>query len=476
MKNSLYCVLSLVFMSFFSLTSHAETINSAFNNNVASTYARFEKNGLVGETTPGFQNDSVLVYTRGANGLIVLPPVEWDPFPYNVSFRDTVIYDPLFLPIVFDGKILPSRLNFIPKDANYERPKFHLIPEDSTFAPQIKRAEVIQARRKDFYMNMSNIGDVRYNASVLKSIPKLNEEDATKRNFLHDLIATDDAIQITPVEMEKINPGYIYWVKNGEHAVQIAQNYISDNWNTGGNSSFFIRNAHKFTLNYAKDKVTFDNTVEWRLNLQSTPSDKEHDINISEDLFRLENKLGFKAFNNWSYSTRLETRTQFFNTYPLNSRDKYTSFLSPLIMNAAIGMSYKLEKKYKSDKAKKLDLVLGLSPLSVNYTYVRDENVDETRFGLEKGERSLTEIGSLVSTNLTFKFSRYMSWTSRFRYFTNYERVEVDFENKFDMSFSRFLSTTVVLNTRFDDNVPRDEKLGFLQINQLISFGLNYKW
>lgn len=476
MKNSLYCVLSLVFVSFFSLASYAETTNSVFNNNITPAYAGIERKGVTNELVPVFQDDSVLVYTRGANGLIVVPPIEWDPFPYNVSFRDTVIYDPLFLPIVFDGKILPPRLNFIPKNSKLESPKFHLIPESSTFAPLIKRAEVVQARRRDFYMNMSNIGDVRYNASVLKSIPKLNEEDVTKRNFLHDLIATDDAVQITPVEIGKIDPGYIYWVKSGEHAVQIAQNHISDNWYTGGNSSFFVRNFHRLTLNYAKDKVTFNNTLEWRLNLQATPSDTIHNMNISEDLFRLENILGYKAYNNWSYSTRLETKTQFFNTYPLNSTKRYTSFLAPLTMNASIGMAYKLEKKYKSDKAKKLDLVLSLSPLSVNYIYVRDENVDETRFGLEKGERSLTELGSLVNANMTFKFSRYMSWTSRFRYFTNYERVEVEFENRFDMLFSRFLSTTIVLNTRFDDNVPRDEKLGFIQINQLVSFGLNYKW
>nr|WP_297167266.1 DUF3078 domain-containing protein [uncultured Dysgonomonas sp.] len=476
MKNSLYCILSSVLLLLLSSASYAETQSSTFNDTNLSVYSKTAKKEHQGEGIPVLQNDSVLVYTRGANGLIIVPPVEWEPFPYNVSFRDTVIYDPQFLPIVFDGKILPPRLNFIPKGSSLEAPKFHLIPEENTLAPLIKRAEVIQARRKNFYMDMSNIGYVRYNSSVLKSIPKLNEEDATKRNFLHNLIAADDAIQVAPVEMTKIDPGFIYWVKSGEHALQVAQNHISDNWYSGGNSSFFIRNAHKVTLNYAKDKVTFNNTMEWRLNLQATPSDSVNDVNISEDLFRLENILGYKAYNNWSYSTRLETKTQFFNTYPLNSRNKYTSFLAPLVMNASIGMAYKLEKKYKSDKAKKLDLVLSLSPLSVNYIYVRDENVDETRFGLEKGERSLMELGSLVNANLTFKFSRYMSWTSRFRYFTNYERVEVEFENRFDMMFTRLFSTTVSLNTRFDDNVPRDKKLGYLQINQLISFGLNYKW
>lgn len=478
MKNSLFCILSSVLMSFYALASYAETLNLSYNEQNIPAYKISEEDRFLSDITQKtiFQHDSTLVYTRGANGLIIVPEVDWDPFPYNVSFRDTVIYDPLFLPVVFDGKILPPNLDFILKGPLRKIPQFHLIPEENTFAPLIKRVEEVQARRRNFYMDMSNIGDVRYSASVLKSIPKLNEQDATKRSFLHDLIATDDAIKVTPIEMEKINPGFIYWVKTGEHALQVAQNYISKNWYTGGNSSFFIRNAHRLTANYKKDKVTFNNTLEWRLNLQATPSDKEHDVNISEDLFRLENILGYKAFNNWSYSTRLETKTQFFNTYPINSRDRYTSFLAPFIGNLSIGMGYKLDKKFKSDKRKNLNLTFNLSPLSLNYIYVRDEAVNEKRFGLKEGERSLTELGSLASANLVFNFSRYMSWTSRFKYFTNYDRVEVEFENRFDMLFTRLLSTTVSLNTRFDDNVPRGGQVGYLQVNQLISFGLNYKW
>ncbi|MBD8348101.1 DUF3078 domain-containing protein [Dysgonomonas sp. HGC4] len=478
MKNSLFYILASFMMSLCTLASRAEALNLSYNEKVIPAYKLSEDDRFALNIAQKsiLQNDSALVYTRGTNGLIIVPPVDWDPFPYNVSFRDTVIYDRLFLPVVFDGKILPPRLDFIPQKKSMERPQFRLIPEENTFAPLIKRAEEVQARRRNFYMDMSNIGDVRYNASVLKSIPKLKEEDATKRNFLHDLIATDEAIKVTPIEMEKIDPGFIYWVKTGNHALQVAQNYITHNWSRGGNSSFFIRNDHRITVNYAKDKITFNNILEWRLNLQATPSDELHDVNISEDLFRLENILGYKAYNNWSYSARLETKTPFFQSYPLNSKDKTSSFLAPFMANISVGMGYKLDKKFESDKRKTLNLTFNLSPLSLNYIYVRDKFVDEKRFGLEEGERTLAEFGSLVSSNLDFRVSRYVTWTSRFKYFTNYERVEVEFENVFTMLFTRLLSTTVSLNTRFDDNVPKGGQLGYFQVNQLVSFGLNYKW
>ncbi len=301
MRNSLYSILSSVLLVLLSLPSYAETVNSVSDENSIPAYIKTDRKVLFEEIKPVFQNDSVLVYTRGANGLIIVPPVEWAPFPYNVSFRDTVIYDPLFLPVVFDGKILPAHLNFIPKNSELERPKFHLIPEDSTFAPLIKRTEEIQARRKSFYMDMNNISDVQYNASVLKNIPKLNEEDATKRSFLHNLIATDDAIQVSPIEMTKIDPGFIYWTKSGEHSLQVSQNFISDNWNGGGNSSYVIKNYHKFFLSYKKDKITFDNVLEWKLNLQKVFGAEKHGTNIGEDLLRIENTFGYKAFNKWSY-------------------------------------------------------------------------------------------------------------------------------------------------------------------------------
>lgn len=478
MKKTLLNILLLAIVSFFSLASYADTIHSASKDNDIPSYTKMYNSRLV-DNKFTYQHDSTFVYTRGANGLIVVPPVDWDPLPYNVSFRDTIIYDPLFLPVVFDGKILPPRLDFRSKDTKYESPQYHLIPQDSTFAPLIKRTELIQERRKSFYMEMNNIGDVKYNTFVLNSLPKLNEEDVTKRNFLNDLITTDDAVQIAPIEIEKFTPDFIYWTKHGEHSLEASQNYISSNWHSGGNNSYVIKNYHKFLVNYKKDKIAFDNVLEWKLNLQQVAKAEKHGTNISEDLLRLENTLGYKAFNKWSYSAKLETKTGLFNSYPVNGDKKNTAFLSPLIVNLGIGMNYTLEKKFESDKTKKLKISQSLSPLSINYIYLNDTDVIKTS-GVEVGEgkSSKIEFGSLINTDLTFSFNRYMSWTSRFKYFTNYERVEAEFENRFVMRLSRFLSTTIQVYARFDDrdNAEKAKDLGYFQLNEMVSFGFNYKW
>ncbi len=424
--------------------------------------------------------DSVIYYTRGANGLIVMPPDDWDPFPYNVRFRDTVIYNPAYLPVVFDGKVLPSDLDFISGEKKSSDREFRLIPREETLAPLIDKVNNAQKLRRSFYMNMNNIQNVRYDVATLKTIPKLNEKDVTKRNFWNDLIATEDPIKVVPVELPKIDLEYIYWTRGGEHSLQASQNFISDNWRQGGTSNYILRSYQKFFLNYKKDKITFDNTLEWKLSFQKVFRAEKNGMNISEDLFRMENKFGLKAYNKWSYSALLETKTQLFKSKKLNSDAVQSAFLSPLNVNLGLGMSYLLEKKYKSDKARKLKFSQSISPLSLNYIYL-NYIIVENKQGVEVGEgkRSKTEIGSLINTDLEFKFNRYMTWTSRLKYFTNYERAEFEFENRFVMELTRFLSTNINVYWKFDDGdgaIYDDKTFGYFQLNEMISFGLNYKW
>lgn len=424
-----------------------------------------------------FQRDTLIRHmVRGANGLIVIPPRNWQPFDYDVSFRDTVIYNPAYLPVVFTGNLLPKKLDFI-KDKSPKEAEFHLISPDSTFAPSLKEIDRIQALRKSYFT--SNPQLVRYNSKDFSAQKKTRNEEQTlieKRNVFQDLITVEAPSEITKPGLEKVLPKRKYWVKTGEHSLQVAQNHISDNWYKGGNSSFLVRNAHRLNINYSKEKVKFDTVLEWKLNLQKTPADTVHDVNISEDLFRMYNVFGYRAFNKWSYSTTLETKTQLFHSYPQNSKDRRTSLLSPLYVNLGVGMSYNLEKSFKSDKFKKLKYSLNLSPLSLNLIYVGDKKVNETNFGIEEGKTTKTEYGSLINTELSFSFSRYLSWSSRLKYFTNYERVEGEFENKLDMALNRYFSTSLYLYLRYEDRKPADETWGKLQVNEMVSFGLNYKW
>lgn len=421
-------------------------------------------------------NEVNLLPQRDKNGLVILDN-NWVPFDDRTTFRDTVILDPAFLPVVFDGKILPSDLNLLPSNGKTKTlDEFHLISPDSTFAPQLARVKEIEAARRNYYMN--NPQRIKLNAFEFEEIPVLKENVVEKRNIFKELLTTDDPIGISKPEVEKIKITPVYWIRTGEHSLQMNQNSFQ-NWYAGGNNNFSILNYHKITLNYKKNKISFDNTFEWKLNIQQTPADTLHKVNIIEDYLRVYSVLGVSAYKKWAYTANLEVKTPLFNGHQVNVKDRITAFLSPLQVNMGVGMSYKLENISKADKYKKLNLSLDLSPASINYIYVGSESVDETRFGVEDGKSSKLDFGSTVNLNLSYGFNRYSGFTTRLKYFTNYEKVLVESENKFTMAFSRYLSSSVYLYLRYDDGVGianRKKGWGYFQFNEMVGFGLSYKW
>ncbi|MDR1810322.1 MAG: DUF3078 domain-containing protein [Prevotella sp.] len=416
---------------------------------------------------------AVVYYQRNENGL-VMPPVEWEPLNARYTFADTMFYNPAFLPVVFDGQLLPDNLSFLPSSLSSGKPLYHLIPADSTFAPLLEKSRQIKELRRNYFSSPKNMPKMEYSQSILSAVAQDKRENV--RNVLQELITKEDPIKPAAPNVKQRLPKRQYWIKNGEHRLEIAQNHISDNWSKGGSSSYYVQSYQKLLLNYAKDKVTFNNTIEWRLGFQSTSGDTLRDVRINTDNFRYYGVFGYKAYENWSYSATLEAITQFFNNYRENDKTRRSSFLSPLDVNAGLGMTYSLNKSFKSSMTKKLRLSLNLAPLSMNFRHIMDDKVDETSFKLNKGLHSKISWGSLVNADMTFNFNSFLTFTSRFKYLTDYESVVSESENRLDFSLNRYFTTSFYLYARYDENSKRDSKLGFLQFNELLSFGLNYKW
>jgi len=478
---------------FLFVTVNAQNVNSkqkkdSILSNITNIDKQLKKISTK-DTTKGFSaplridtvyanklNDANFAPARNKKGLIVLDN-DWMPFDDRTTFRDTVVLDPAFLPVIFDGKILPQDMDFLSKDTEKKKEnEFHLISTDSTFAPRLTRVRQIEEARRSYYM--SNPQRIQQNALEFEEVPILKENVVEKKSIFRELLTTDDPIGISTPEVEKIKIAPVYWIKIGEHSLQMNQNSFQ-NWYAGGNNNFSILNYHKINLNYKKNKIQFDNTFEWKLNIMQTPADTLHKFNITEDYLRVYSVLGISAYKKWSYTVNLEAKTPLFNGYQVNVKDRITAFLSPLQVNVGVGMGYKLEKISKTDKYKKLNIALDLSPASINYTYIGSDNVAVTRFGVEEGKRSKLDFGSTINLNLSYGFNRYSGFTTRLKYFTNYEKVLVECENKFNMTFSRYLSSSVYLYLRYDDAVGVENKSkgwGYFQFNEMVGFGLTYKW
>lgn len=416
------------------------------------------------------------IYRRAENGTLQLPDNIYNRDALqHLTFRDTMFYNPLYLPVIFNGKMLPCDLNFYSPQDDY-RPGL-LIPQEQTFAPQLKRVDFRNSIRRAYFIHHRE--EMKYSVIHFESAPSPIREDNVLEGFnpFRELISTNPSFSLEAPKVEGVDFGRKYWIYSGEHSLQFSQNYFSDNWHKGGTSNLNINSYQVIKLNYKKDRVRFNNIFEWRLSVYNAPEDTVRQYRIGQDLIRYFGDYGIDAFlKNWSYSANVEARSQLFNNYLPNSNDLRSAFLSPLYVNVGVGLKYNLDKKSEKVRHRRTRINLHLAPISMNFRYVYSDKVDVTRYGIEEGRKTSLDIGSTITGELIFDFNRYITWTSRLKYFTSYHKTESELENTLNMAITNAFSTQLYLNMRYDDSVPPDAKYNYLQLNEMISFGLNYKW
>jgi hypothetical protein len=385
--------------------------------------------------------------------------------------------NPYFLPPVFDGKFT--------KDVSLNIPP---VFEEKDYMSSIF-IEPIQLKEKSFVDRLrinahkelirQRIDLVKYSKDKLPQRVEKTEE--IKPNIFQQLFEVEykpDNESSEKIEIYK--PKRIYWERHGSSLLQFTQNYLSDNWYKGGKGNLNLLSVQNYTVGYKKNKVKFNSFIEWKLSFYTNPNDTLRNFKIAEDLIRSYSDFGIQAFNDkWSYSTNIEIKTQLFKNYKENSQEIISSILSPVMVNMGIlGMKYQLDKSYKSNKYKKLSLFADISPFSAQYTYVVNEDVNPKRFGIEEGKKYLLDLGSKIDAKIVINFNRQVSFSSRFKFFTDYEKSILESENELNLAINRYFSTRIYVYARFDDtpNLIPDNKLGYFQINEVLSFGFNFKW
>jgi hypothetical protein len=405
-------------------------------------------------------------------------------YPDRLLSQETKFpFNPYFLPPVYDGNFPNDSLTRVPLPEGMYAEKYLPVPEWE-IPPSIHtpREVFIEQMRKDAYRRFlrENITSVKY---TWRDFPdEVERIEQIRANIFQNLFTVEAGYKEKNIDRStRFVPKRKYWIINWKSMLQFSQNYISKNWYNGGAGNQNMISVQTFNFNYAKNKLQFNNLVEWKLSFYTNPNDTLRSFRIGEDLVRTYSDLGLKAFGDkFFYSSNLEIKTKLFRSYKENSQVYTSSLLSPLQINMGIlGMKYQLNKTSKKDKNRKVNLTVDVSPLSVQYTWVADSAVmRQNRYGIPADKHFLVDVGSTLNAKLTVNFNKQITFISRVKYFTNYEKVIFEAENELNMSLNRYFSTRLYLYGRFDDTpkIKRDDRLGYVQLNEVLSFGFNYTW
>ncbi len=289
----------------------------------------------------------------------------------------------------------------------------------------------------------------------------------------HTVVATPmaDETRFRPLDLVIQKPNF--WTLSGDFYFQTMQNFYSQNWYQGGESNYSVLARATLQANYNnKQRVKWDNKLEMQLGLQTSKSDTVHNVKTSADLIRYTGTLGIQATKKWYYTLQLVASSQFMSSYPSNSHEPKSSFLSPLTVNVSVGMDYSVNWLNN-----KLTGNIHLAPLAIDYKYV-DRRALATANGIDEGHHSKTDYGSTFTLNAKWVLSDNITWNTRLYGFTSYKRTDLQWENTINMRISKVITTSIYIYPKFDDsNIGRkDGDFGYFQLKEYTSIGLAYSF
>lgn len=407
----------------------------------------------------------------------------WDnshnAIPEGYTFRDTIIVNRLFMPVLFkkENLVQPEEIHFYePKDLN----------EISWTQPPYVPFKMFEAfRRKGIIQDYAYRYVRRHHPDYFRYSAEHLPQEKTRHIWQkEDVQVPVHKIETSPDDYTaptKFIPDRRYWTSLFETSLKFSQNYVSPNWYKDGTSNLNILSKNLFQYNYARDRFQLKNLLQVDMSVYTASDDTLRNHKFGDNLLRFYSNFGYRAWSKWYYTVDFEFKAPLFTNYKKNTMKKQVAFLSPYIINMGLGMKYDLNKKY-AKRGRSLKLAVNVAPISYTYMASVDDNINRGVHGFQKDsqggyEKSLNRLGSTVRMDMVLKPNRNVTWKSRFYYNTTYKNVLAEFENTLDMAISRYFSTMINVHLRFDDSVTKTKGYNsYLQTNETLSFGLRYVW
>lgn len=262
-----------------------------------------------------------------------------------------------------------------------------------------------------------------------------------------------------------------FWKYYSNSSLNFYQYYYSENWYKDRTDNYYNMLAVlKLGLSYNnKSKFTWENNLEMRLGFRSFPKDTEHQFRTSDDLIRLNSKIGYRATEHWYYSFSVEGTTQMFRSYYDNSQQVRSDFMSPFSSVISLGMEYKMDWKRFSCSA-------NMSPIAYNFKSVARKEL-ATVHGIEAHHSTYNKFGPFVNVKYDWQIIDNIKWGGRIYWFSDLTMNTVEWESTFTFNVNKYILASLYLYPRFDDSSPNyksPKNHGYFMFRQYLSLGVTY--
>ncbi|WPR76781.1 DUF3078 domain-containing protein [Algoriphagus sp. NG3] len=260
-----------------------------------------------------------------------------------------------------------------------------------------------------------------------------------------------------------------YWLKEIGGGLNLNQAAFSGNWQGGGVNSIALGFYLNGRANYAKDKWSWDNTMDF---IYGVVKNKGEEGRKSNDRIFLDSKIGYKINDKWNYFFSVNFLSQFAPGYNFpEGEDKVliSKFVNPAYLTTSLGVEYKPNDEFS----------LRMSPFSPRWTFVSDTdlylNVPQN-YGVEIGETVRTEwLAFSLLADYNKKLSENLSLMIRYQMYANYETLAFDaIDHRLDFGLTAKVSNlvNVSLTSLMIYDLDQDSEI---QFSQGLALGIAFK-
>ncbi|MFM9945015.1 MAG: DUF3078 domain-containing protein, partial [Bacteroidia bacterium] len=252
--------------------------------------------------------------------------------------------------------------------------------------------------------------------------------------------------------IEKLKP-FLAWKKGGFAAINFNQMGFT-NWAAGGIDALSVTALGNIYLNYAKDKVAWNNNLDIAYGMIQG---KGQELRKNEDKIDFLTKFGYNSpVKNVNYAVLANFKSQFAPSYTYDAQNvkspMISTFMAPAFILASIGIDYK-PKPYFS---------VYISPATGKFTIVSiNDNSIKKAFAVDTLKTVRQEFGALMNIFFQKNIHKNVNLLARLSLFNNYtdvntsnrKNIDVNFESMINARINRFISASLFVNAIYDHDI-----------------------